>query len=69
MNIQIQKNGKGRENKAKITLIEDASDAYVFCNNYLKYSFVKFISIFSSFQCLYIVRFESAIVLSSSYDG
>ena len=35
----------------------------------LKYSFVKFLNTFSSFQCLYIVRFEWDIVLSSSYDG
>ena len=34
-----------------------------------KYSFVNFLSIFYSFQCLYIVRFEWDIVLSSSYDG
>ena len=33
------------------------------CNNYLKYSFVNFLGIFSSFQCIYIVRFESDIVL------
>ena len=33
----------------------DASDAYVFCNNYFKYSFVNFLSIFSSFQYLNIV--------------
>ena len=37
--------------------------------NYLKYSFVNFPSIFSSFKCLYIVRFEWGIVLSSSNDG
>ena len=35
----------------------------------LKYSFVNFLSIFYSFQCLYIVTFEWDIVLSSSYDG
>ena len=35
---------KWRVNKAikQITLIEDASDTYVFCNNYLKYSFLNF---------------------------
>ena len=33
------------------------------------HSFVNFLSIFSSFQCFYIVRFEWDIVLSSSYDG
>ena len=43
--------------------------AYIFGNNYLKYSFVNFLSIFSSFQCLYIVRFEYDIILSNSYDG
>ena len=46
-------------------LIEDASDTYVFRDNYLKYSFLNFLSIFSSLQCLYVVRY---IVLSSSYD-
>ena len=30
---------------------------------------IYFESIFSSFQCLYIVRFEWDIVLSSSHDG
>ena len=35
----------------------------------MKYSFVNFLSNFSSFQCLYIVRSEWDIVLSSSYDG
>ena len=50
-------------------LIEDASAAYVFCNNYLKYSFVKFLSIFSSFQYLHIVICKWDIGLSSSYDG
>ena len=34
-----------------------------------KYSFVNFLSIFSSFQCLYLVRFEWDIVLSSSYHA
>ena len=62
---------KGRVYRAikQIALIEDVSDAYVFCNNYLKYSFVNFFSIFSSFQCSYVVRFEWDIVLSSSYNG
>ena len=62
---------KRRVNKSVkyIVLIEDASDTYVFCNNYLKYLFVKFLSIFSSFQCFCMVRFERGIVLSSSYDG
>ena len=62
---------KRRVNKAIkwVALIEDANDAYVFCNSYLKYSFVTFLSICSSFQCFYIVRFEWDIVLSSSYDG
>ena len=41
-----------------IALIEDASDAYVFYNNCLKYSFANFVSIFSPFECLYIVRFD-----------
>ena len=50
-------------------MIEDANDVYVFCNNYFKYSFVKFQSIFSSFQCLHIVRLEWDIFLSNSYDG
>ena len=50
-------------------LIEDTIDAFIFFKNYLKYSFVYFGSIFSSFQCLHIVRFEWDIVLSSSYDG
>ena len=35
----------------------------------MKYSFVNFLSIFSSFPCLCIVRLEWDIVLSSSYDG
>ena len=48
---------------------EDASDAYGFSNKYLKYSLVSFLSIFPSFRCLYIVRCEWDIVLSSSYDG
>ena len=34
-----------------------------------KNSFVNFLSIFSSFQCLCLVRIEWDIVLSSSYDG
>ena len=50
-------------------MIEDASDAYVFRNNYFEYLFGKFLSIFSSFQCLYAVRFEWDIVLSKSCDG
>ena len=47
----------------------NTSDAYVFCNSYLKYSFENFLSIFSLYQCLYIVRFEWDIVFSNSYDG
>ena len=39
-------------------MIEDAIDAHIFCNNYRKYLFVNFPSIFYSFQCLHIVRFE-----------
>ena len=35
----------------------------------MKYSFVNILSIFSSFQCLYKVRFEWDTVLSNSYDG
>ena len=50
----------------QIALIEDADDAYVFRKNYLKYSFVNFWSIFSSFQCLYVVRFECDTVFSNS---
>ena len=52
-----------------IALIEDASYAYAFRNNYFKYSFVDFLSIFCSFQCLYIIKFERDIVLSSLCDG
>ena len=53
---------KLRVNKAikQTALIEDASDTYVFCNNYLKYSFL---------MLVYIVRFGWDIALSSSYDG
>ena len=69
MNIQYRR--KRLVNKAIkwIALSEDPSDASVFCNNYLKYSFVNFLGIFSSFKCLHIVRFEWDIVLSSSYKG
>ena len=35
----------------------------------MKCSFVNLLSIFSSFQCLYIVKFEWDIVLSNSHDG
>ena len=34
----------------------------------MKYSFVNLLSILSLFQCLYIVRSDWDIVLSSSYD-
>ena len=49
MKIQIRR--KKRVNKAVklIALIQDASDTYIFCNNYLKHSFVNFLSIFLHF--------------------
>ena len=50
-----------------MSLIENASDAYVFCNNYLKFFY--FLFWYYSFQCLCIVRFDCDIVLSSSNDG
>ena len=52
-----------------MALIEAASDAYVLHNNYFKDSFENFLSIFSPFQCLYMVRLKWDIVLSGSYDG
>ena len=62
---------KRQVNKAikKIALIENASVAYVFRDNYLKYSLVNFLSIFSSFKCLYVDRSEWNIVSSYSYGG
>ena len=59
---------KRRVNKAIkiIVLIEDASDANFFP---ITFENIYFQSIFSSFQCLYIVRYEWDIVISNSYDG
>ena len=55
---------------------EDARDVYVFCNNYLKYSFVNFLNIFPSFPCLYdlneisffLVHMMDEISVDTPYD-
>ena len=58
-------------NKAikKCALIEDISDAYVLRNNYLKYSFVNFLSIFLHFiACIYLELNEISFFLVHMMD-
>ena len=67
----IEERNEWRVNEAIkwIAMIKDASDAYIFANRYLKYSFANFPSIFSSCQCLYIDRFERDIVLNDGWEN
>ena len=62
---------KRRVNKAikEIALTLDASDAYIFRNNYLKKFIFKLPKYFFFISILVYFRIEWDIVLSSSYDG
>ena len=52
-----------------IGLIQDASDTYIFCNNYLKHSFVNFLSIFLHFiACIWLDLNEISFFLVHMMD-